>query len=251
MFWFIRSTLKTIITIKLMALAFAAGVGTAYALQQRLLYRTWGLVPGGVARGMSGDVIVAEPDIVETRAIEIEAAPEDVWPWLVQMGHGRGGWYSHPVFDRAWSPTGGASSPSADTILEEFQDLAEGDLVPIAAESGFEVSVLETGRALVLKLDDRMMREQMEEFAADGSEDAAEAVAEMEMPPYTVSWAFELEPAPGGRTLLIERVRVKVAGLSESQQKAVPMLGYGLFVLMRGQLEGIKQRVEAASVAAA
>jgi len=247
MFRLIKFGLKMAITLKLMAAAFTAGMAAAYILQLRAQYRTWGLVDGGDERGLPGDELVPEADFVETRAVDIDATPEQVWPWLVQMGYGRGGWYSYPMLERPWSPGGGPTGNSADSILEEFQDLAEGDLVPTSLAGGFVVRALEPAEALVLYLDDSMVREQVEEMAADASDEAADAVAEMDMPPYAVSWAFVLEDAPGGRARLIERVRARAQNVSEGQRRAMPVLSFGVFALQRSQMLGIKDRAEAAA----
>ena len=90
MFRLFKFVVKTAITIKLMAVAFSAGMGVAYLMQIRAQYRTWGLVKGGNERGVDGDELVPEAGIVETRAIDIDATPDEVWPWLAQLGYGRG-----------------------------------------------------------------------------------------------------------------------------------------------------------------
>ena len=254
MFRLFKFAFKVWFLVQLMALAFSAGMGAAYLVQLRTQYRSWGLAPGGNERGVPGDDLVPEADLVETRAIDIDAPPEAVWPWLAQMGYGRGGWYSFAAVDRAWTPTGGPPSDSADTILEEFQDLAEGDLVPTHPHGGFEAKVVQPNEALVLHLDDTMMREQLDELVADAAEAVEEQGGEAEidldmsdMPPYRVTLAFELEELPGGRTRLTERVRAGV-DVSENQKRARPALAMGLFVFLKSQLEGIKERAESAVI---
>lgn len=253
MFRLIKFAFKAWFMVQLMALAFSAGMGAAYLVQLRTQYRAWGLAPGGNERGVPGDDIVPEADLVETRAIDIDAPPAAVWPWLAQMGYGRGGWYSFAAVDRAWTPAGGPPSDSADTILDEFQDLAEGDLVPTHPQGGFEARVVQPNEALVLHLDDAMMREQLDELVAEAADAVEEGGGEArvdldmsDMPPYRVTLAFELEELPGGRTRLIERVRASV-DVSENQKRARPALAMGLFVFLKSQLEGIKERAESAA----
>lgn len=249
MFRPLKFMFKTILLIKLMSLAFSAGMGMAYLMQLRQQYGSWGLVDGGDERGVRGDGLVAEADLVETRAIDIDAAPDQVWPWLAQLGYGRGGWYSFAAIDRPWTPGGGSPAESAEEILPEFQDLAEGDLVPTASSAGFEVRIVEPGEALVLFLDDTMIREQVKELVADAADAVEERGgnfefdADMEMPPYQVTLAFELQELPGGRTRLIERVRAHIEA-SDNQWRARPVLAMGLFVFLRSQLLGIKRRAE-------
>jgi hypothetical protein len=80
--------------------------------------------------GMAGDHIIPRPQFVITHSITIDATPETVWPWLVQMGWHRGGWYTAQWVDKLLFPENRAS---ADHILEEFQDLHIGDFIPDGA----------------------------------------------------------------------------------------------------------------------
>jgi len=248
MFRLFRFTLKAIVTFKLLVIVFSAGMGVAYLQQLRTQYRTWGLLPDGDERGLAGDDLVPQANLTETRFVDIDASPDAVWPWLAQLGYGRGGWYSFAALDRAWNPGGGSPIEGAETILEEFQDLAEGDLVPTHEQGGFVAKVVEPDEALVLFLDDSMVREQVEEIVADrtGDEEAAARMG-MDMPPYRVSWAFVLEDLPGGRTRLIERLRFELDA-TDNQWRARPVLEMGVFALLRSQMEGIKARAEGAVV---
>jgi hypothetical protein len=249
MFWLLKFVLKWVVRIKILLLAVATGMAIAYGLQLREQYRSWGLVRSDQGRALPGDDLVTDPDLAETRSLVIDAPPSAVWPWLAQLGYGRGGWYSYQQLDRPWSPTGGPLGDSSDAILEEFQDLAEGDLVPTHPEGGFIARVVEPDSALVLFLDDAMTREHLEEMVAEASEEAVEAVSEMEMPPFAVSWAFLLEPVGKDRTRLVERMRVHIEDISDSQRRGVPVLKMGVFVLMRSQMLGIGQRAEQGSLA--
>jgi hypothetical protein len=76
------------------------------------------------ARPLPGDAVVEKADFVATRAITIKAPSHDVWPWLMQTGSGRAGWYTYDRFDNA-------GVPSATQILPELQQLAGGDLIPM------------------------------------------------------------------------------------------------------------------------
>lgn len=237
MFVPIRMCLWLVRRLRLMLISFAVGLAAGFLLLVREEQRTWAVRPRDTARELPGDDLIPVADIVDTRSLAIEAAPDEVWPWLVQMGYGRGGWYSYDKLDM--------DRPSADTILDEFQDLAEGDLVPTHPGGGFVARVVDPGRALVLYLDDALMREQLASLAAESAADMPEAGMEIDMPPFAVSWAFELEDMPGGRTRLVERVRYRIEKLTPEQRRAMPMLSYGFFVLLRSQLLGIRQRAEA------
>ena len=110
----------TIIKLKVSVIAVAAvGLLVAGWLRLRREHATWGLVTADLTRTLAGDDLVSDADTVETRSLDIAAPPSAVWPWLVQMGYGRGGWYSYDQLDMR--------GPSARTIDPELQDLAEGD----------------------------------------------------------------------------------------------------------------------------
>ena len=80
---------------------------------------TWGATPEEASCTFPGDELVPDPDGGATMATALPAPPEKVWPWLVQMGGGRGGWYSWD-----WVDNGG--KPSADRIVPEWQSLEVG-----------------------------------------------------------------------------------------------------------------------------
>src|SRR4249920_3948909 len=85
-------------------------------------WRTWGVDPVETAKPLPGDELVPTPTAIDTRGIVVDAPPEAIWPWLVQMGFGRGGWYSYDQLDMGGS--------SAVTLVPEWANLAVGDIVP-------------------------------------------------------------------------------------------------------------------------
>jgi hypothetical protein len=120
-----------------------------YATVHRL-GRTYGATSQERQARMPGDAIVSKPQFVVTHGITIDAPPESVWPWLVQMGWHRGGWYTAGWVDKLLFP---ANRASADHIVEELQDLQVGDFIPDGApetECGFVVEQLEPPQLLVL-----------------------------------------------------------------------------------------------------
>ena len=82
----------------------------------------WGATPAEVERTLPGDDILPEPDVVSTRVVAIGAPPSDVWPWLVQMGPGRGGAYTYDWIENLL----GLGMHSADTVHPEWQHLEWG-----------------------------------------------------------------------------------------------------------------------------
>jgi len=240
---------RLILEVKLIAIGFAAGLAAAYGLHLRDAYRTWGLVPGDRQREMPGDDAVPNARIVDTRSLSIEAPPAEVWPWLVQLGYGRGGWYGFSRMDSTGSPAGTA----ADRVLEEFQDLAVDDVVPTHAGGGFVVRELEAGSSLVLYLDSDMVKEQMAAAAAENDVDMEDATSGPfgrgfgeDMPDFRLSWAVSLEPEGDDGTRLISRYRVKVKLRGTKKQVGFRVIRYGLFASIRRLMLGLKENVEQA-----
>jgi hypothetical protein len=249
MFRLFTFVLRWVIRAKVLILAVASGMAIAYGLQLREQYRTWGRSAAHEQGALRGDDLVTTPDVVETRTLTIEAPPVAVWPWLAQLGYGRGGWYGFAQLERPWRPGAGPMAQSSDVILEAYQDLAEGDLVPTHPEGGFIARVVDPEAALVLYLDDAMARDQFASAAADGNPDAEAELSEMDMPSFAVSWAFLLEPVGSDRTRLTERLRLRIEDISGAQRRGVPVVRMALFALMRSQMLGIAQRAEQASLA--
>jgi hypothetical protein len=147
------------------------------------LGRAYGSTAAERAERLPGDGIVLEPDVVTDHAVTIDAPPECVWPWLVQMGWHRGGWYTARWVDRLLFP---ANRPSATRILPELQDLAVGDFVPDGAPQtgcGFVVEHLDPQRALVLHSTSHVPATWRARHGAA----------------LDWSWAFVLHPLDGGR----------------------------------------------------
>lgn len=229
--------------------AAVASAGAAIGFSRaRTEFRTWGIDPADATKQLPGDELVPEAEAVDTRCLDIAAPPRDVWPWLVQMGYGRGGWYSWDQLDM--------NMPSADRIVPELQQLAVGDVVPTHPGGGFEVRVLEPEKALVLYAD-RALIDAQAKAAPTGVDDASANVRatglylEKTMQgDFQASWAFVLEPTPAG-TRLIERFRghMAPAPAANGEVKSPPklagtMLLFGLFVMVRRQLQGIRDRAE-------
>jgi hypothetical protein len=166
------------------------------------------------------DLLVAR--FQRTHGVTIEAPAEKVWPWLVQIGARRAGWYS---FDRL--DNGGAHS--ADCIVPDLQKLSVGDIIPALPKSpnGFAVLRLEPGRALVL-----------------GDPSLLPGGAKSGGPPWRTTWAFVLEPIGAAATRLTVRARADFApGLGLAIVRA--LMGLAHEVMERRQLHNLRRRAEA------
>lgn len=170
-------------------------------------HAAWGATDGESAAVLPGDDLVAS-GTATTRAITIAAPPEAVWPWLVQIGFGRAGWYSYDWLDND-------GKPSASEIDDGLQDLDVGDRIPMTPELGFVVVDLDPPRALVARSD-------------DGS----------------TSWVLDLAPATAGSSRLVSRFRSpRPRGLAGLVWGAIA--GPGAFIMERRMLLGIRARAEA------
>lgn len=224
------------------ALSLAASLIATYVAVLRPMRRSWGLDPDEGMSSLPGDDLVPDAPLVETRGITIDAPPAAVWPWLVQMGYGRGGWYSYDKMDN--------DAASADRILPEFQVLSVGDVMPTWPGGGFQVAALDPGRSLVLYLDTPMVKEQQAAHEQTLPEPitpgirAAGAMGDTAMPDFKATWAFVLQPLDGDRTRVIERLRAWAPEPAGVQKLALPILGMGVFLMTRKQLLGLKERIE-------
>jgi hypothetical protein len=193
------------------ALAGLALAGVAYARLLRRPVLTWGATSAEADGHLVGDELLPDADIVSTRAITIAAPPSAVWPWLVQMGPGeRGGAYTYDWIENLL----GLNMHSADTVLEQFQHVEVGDVVPDRyGKPWMRYELVEPERALASR-------------SLDGS----------------WVWTFVLVEE-GGWTRLLSRNRIRVGG-SLGGRLALALMEPGSLVMERKMLCGIKQRAE-------
>jgi hypothetical protein len=165
----------------------------------------WGATDEEVARAMPGDDVVKHPTFNATRSVTINAHPEEIFPWLVQIGFKRAGWYSYDWLDNA-------GIHSAEHILPAFQHLAVGDMIPMT--TAFWVKDFEVNRFL-LWWDNK---------------------GEM-------TWYWGLYPQDDSQTRLITRVRMRYPWRSPLILPDL-VLDVGDIVMMRKCMLGIKRRAE-------
>jgi hypothetical protein len=208
----------------------------------RQWWKTWGVTPDEATKPLPGDDLVPEAQASDTRGITIEAAPDRVWPWLVQMGYGRGGWYSIDQLDMR--------ARSADRIVEEWQDLSVGDVLPTYPGGGFQVKALDPNRYLVLFGDPSTMQAPSEEEQGEMPAGVQASSTFLAQTPseFKASWAFVLEPVGPNRTRLIERMRYWGGEGTPASRAALSMLGFGAFVMMQRQMVGVRSRAEQLAV---
>jgi hypothetical protein len=161
---------------------------------------------------MAGDRIVPEAPFNATRAITIEAPPGRVWPWIVQMGYGKAGFYTYDLVDNG-------GYPSADDVLERYQNFAAGDWA-------FNMNSL-FGKELPL--------DESNAFKVSGFEINQWPL--WEKPDST--WSSLLKPMPDGKTRLILRIRAHPGNLFWTL-----FMEFGDPPMARRMLKGIKSSAE-------
>ena len=111
----------------------------------RRWYGRWGAVDEELRQPIPGDELVPHPKAQMTLAVTVQAPAAKIWPWFVQLGCQRGGWYSYDLLDNG-------GSPSADRIIPEYQQLDIGDIVKAMPKGdfGFPVAIIEQNRQLTL-----------------------------------------------------------------------------------------------------
>jgi hypothetical protein len=192
------------------AVALAAGAVEGGLIR---LGRTYGSTRQERAARLPGDDIVAEPRVQTDHAITIDAPPSAVWPWLVQVGALRAGWYSNDLLDNL-------GHPSATAIVPRLQRLEVGQWVPMAPSgrpsdhNAFKVHSFEVNQWLLWTKPDS-------------------------------TWAWRLTPTQGG-TRLVTRVRAVYDWRHPlTTVLAVVLMEFGDFAMQRRMLRGIKARAEA------
>ena len=189
----------------------ATGEALCAAPLFRRRHLRWGASDAEIHAPIPGDEFVRDASFHATRAITIDASPEEVWPWLVQVGYGRAGFYSYDLFDNA-------ARPSEDRIIPAYQSPEVGDWVPMARKvtpaTAFRTAAFERARWLLWQKPDS-------------------------------TWAWTLKPLPDGRTRLITRLKARYEWSSPlSALLSIVLLELGDFPMMRKMLRGLKARAE-------
>jgi proline iminopeptidase len=197
----------------------------ATVVRPRLL--RWGATADEVQRPYPADDLVPGGSRGSTMAVTIDAPPRQVWPWLVQMGHGRAGWYS-------WDRLDNFGAHSADRIHPEWQDVSVGDRLQSTPDGShwFDVAALDPERFLALRV----------AFDVRGRQIASGG---LRPPGYHESvWCFLLKELPGGRTRLV--VTVYASGRERGVQ-ALARLAFwepAHWIMQRRQFTNLRRRAD-------
>jgi hypothetical protein len=196
----------------------AGVVLSVYHVLLRPWHRKWGATDDEVARSLPGDDLVSEPSDETTRAVTVDAPSEQVWSWVVQLGQGRGGFYSYTWLENLV----GAGIHNVDRILPELQELEEGDSIRMVRENYWLQSPITSMTVERIDPDQTLVLQ-----GHDGG-----------------TWTFHLDPIDDETTRLIVRGR---------KPKNRTAIGYVLryltyelphFIMERGMMLGIQTRAE-------
>jgi hypothetical protein len=175
----------------------------------------WGATPAEVAAALPGDELVPLSHFTATRAVTVDAPPEAVWPWLMQVGYRRAGFYSYDLLDNLGRPSAGA-------VLPQWQHLHDGDVAapmanPPTPATSFVIAHADPPEQLVWAKPDS-------------------------------TWCWSLHAMPDGRTRVVTRLRQRYRA-TPATAATIILAEFGDFPMMRKMLLGIKRRAEDAASA--
>ena len=198
----------------------------------RSKFRKWGSTEEELSRELPGDDLVKDVKGWYSHAITIKTAPANVWPWIVQLGQNKGGFYSYELLENIV----GCNIHNVDEIVTDFQDTVVGDKVAMTPKSTpYVVTAIDPGRAFVLQLRVNLQTQETVDIAEPLPEKYQDS-----------SWLFFLEEIVGGDTRLITRSR------NDWNQSRANTFFYSIFgvismVMDRKMAQGIKKRAEKAA----
>jgi hypothetical protein len=202
----------------------AAALITAPA--SRHWYNRWGTTPAEATDAMPGDELIPHPKMTSTRAVTIGAPLAEVWAWLIQIGQGRGGFYSYDVLENLAR----CDIHSTGQLVPELQQLHPGDLIRLAPGQApcFRVATAEPPRVLVVAAADPVTQAVRPVATAPGELGS--------------TWQWLLRPVDGGQgTRLVARQRYSYPARQSVMWHLVEPVS---FVMERRMLHGIKARAE-------
>ena len=187
----------------------AGATAAVYFRFLRARHMNWGASTVEASGEVAGDELMPHANIVATRVVEIDAPPSAIWPWLVQMGPGRGGAYTYDWIERRL----GVDIHNVDRVVPELQNLKLGDEIPMPGYA-MRVERLDKEQAMVIR-------------SSNGA----------------WVWSFELRPT-NGHTRLISRNRFDTSAWTAKDWLGYPVMEPGSWLMERKMLLTIKQRAE-------
>jgi hypothetical protein len=203
------------------------GFTTLYLMVIRPWHLKWGATAEEVKRALPGDDLLPNAKINATHAITIAAPIDRVWPWIAQIGRGRGGFYSYEAIENAM----GLNIHNADRILPDCPPPQVGGSMPFADDFGVPYTIVDAPRTLVVYADTRLPGDHPAPKMRRGDYLA-------------MTWGWYLEPIDNHTTRFIERWRTDYGpGLLNALVYRL-FMEPGAFIMERKMLLGIKERAE-------
>ena len=196
----------------LAVLTLIGSVLVIYLLWARPYQLRWGATESEVQRSMPGDELDPNPTFLATRAITINGTPSEIWPWLIQMGYERAGFYGYDIIENLGSKQG---TQSAERIVPELQDVKVGDEIPISAAGSWVLYAVQPEEYFIWSGE-----------TGDGG----------------FTWA--LYPIDEVHTRLVSRIRWSHHGSPPSQLALDVFTEFTDHLAVRKILQGVKGRVE-------
>jgi len=190
--------------------AFGLSLAAVAAVRYRRWHLRWGATDAEVDETLPGDDMCPDPNFAFTRAITIAARPEDIWPWLVQIGFGKAGWYSYDLLDNL-------GRHSSEEIIPELQHLEVGDVIPM----GIVVNDTTTFKVKDFRTNEWLLWEHLGD-----------------------QWVWVLRPIAETTTRLITRGRQRYHWRSPMLVSELILMEIGDFFMMRKLLFNLKRRSE-------
>jgi len=189
----------------------------------------WRLTKNTVQRFFMGDYLIIEPKTKFAHAVEIDASAEYVWPWIAQIGQGRGGFYSYELLENMF----GMKIFNADMVLPEFQNPEVGDSIPFSPNETYPIVICEKGKAMAiehcLNLDDQTVYD-----------------PEVTTPKnyLHLTWLWYVEPLSKNHSRFISRNRVTYSNSLKNELLFGALAEPIVFAMDRKMCLGIKKRAE-------
>jgi hypothetical protein len=192
----------------------------------------WGANDAEIERSLPGDDLLPEPKWIWTHAVTVRASVDRVWPWLVQIGQGRGGFYSYEFLENL----AGCDIHNADRIIPELQNLKVGDGIRLHPKAPpLPVALIEPHKALVLHARDYSPEDESAVSARSKTEKT-----------FSTSWGFYTDKIDDNTTRLTSRWKVAYNPTMKNSLSYGPLVvGPIGFAMDRKMLLGIKKRAEA------
>ncbi len=189
----------------------------------------WGLSRDTAGRSFPGDEIIPEPKAQFTHGVEIDAPTSCIWPWIAQIGQGRGGFYSYELLENL----SGLGIYNADEILPEFQYPKLGDKIPFSDKDAYPLIVCKPGSAMAIETCIDLDTNQLYDPTIGTPQNFLH-----------LTWLWYIEPLDKNRSRFISRNRAVTSSTLKNRLLFGFLMEPIIFAMDRKMCLGIKKRAE-------